>query len=303
MPGSPLMGGYLARLMSPRGGRGNERVRPGRTNRKSQRDRLQPGAASSGSCDHLGRSSQDGTCQRGCELARKPGDAREPNPVADTPVRASRAAPCPGAARDVDRAEQRGHSARAPRERPTVPADPARLGIRSREQLLSQPDVARAGRCREEFAIGHRPQHQRQPDRDFIASHVDHHPFDRGIRDCGPDSLPPAVRAPRTVGTTASSPVAAPPVTALLLPHGSQPGNAGELPGSRAPGSELMVSIQAVDLVTRPAALTLASCTRSSAWLQQTGLGSGQRAGGDKEAVRFEPRSLRVRRRGGQVSA
>ena len=98
------------------------------------------------------------------------------NPVAATPVRASQAAPRPGAARDVNRAEQRGHSAHAPREPPTVHADPARRGIRSREQLLSQPDVARAARCREEFATGHRPQHERQPDLVIISRHLDHCP-------------------------------------------------------------------------------------------------------------------------------
>ena len=91
--GSPMMGGYLGRLMSPRGGRGNERVRPDRTNRKLQRDRLQPGAASSGSCDHLGQSSQDSNCQHGCELARKPGNAPEPEPGSHGPATAGRNSP------------------------------------------------------------------------------------------------------------------------------------------------------------------------------------------------------------------
>ena len=67
---------------------------------------------------------------------------RSRNPVAATAVPASQAAPRPGAARGVDRAEQGSHSARALQEPPTVHADPARRGIRSREHLLSEPDVA-----------------------------------------------------------------------------------------------------------------------------------------------------------------
>src|SRR5215469_8361961 len=106
LPGWRLMGGYLARLMSPRGGRGNERVRPRRTNRKLQRDRLQPGAASSGSCDHLGRSSQDVVVRTAANWLASREMLASRNPVAATPVRASQAAPRPGAARDVNRAEQ-----------------------------------------------------------------------------------------------------------------------------------------------------------------------------------------------------
>ena len=105
-----------------------------------------------------GRCSRAGTRQPPprCGLAR-----RRPVPVQPATLIGPSSAAIPPALRGNRR-----------RSRPIRPAAVSA----SREQLLSQPDVARAGRCRQEFAIGHLPQHERQPDLVIISRHLDHCP-------------------------------------------------------------------------------------------------------------------------------
>ena len=117
------------------------------------------------------------------------------------------------------------------------------------------------------------------------------------------DSLRPAARSPRAAGTTASSagkahrrsPTACPAAASLETPASCQQ------TGHQA--AKCRVSVQALDLVTWPATGYLGLMHPAQRSEAGAPLGSGQRAGDDQEAVWLEPRSPRVRHRGGGQAA